>query len=70
MNPNIVVHILRRDAVSRCFPAGFSLSYLLFLCSYLNTGTKKQPAAREEAQVGFNFLLWAASFPKAQSITQ
>lgn len=36
------------------------------MCSYLNTGTKKQPAAREETQVGFYFVMWTACF---QSIT-
>lgn len=40
----------------------FFIISAVFLRSYLNTGTKKHPAAREEAQVRFYFDMCEARF--------
>ena len=35
----------------------FVVMFVVFMHSYLNTGFKKHPAAREEPQVGFHFVM-------------
>lgn len=38
----------------------FFVISVVFVYSYLNTGVKKHPAAREETQVGSYFVTWTA----------
>lgn len=41
--------------IKYCVRVFFVIS-LVFMHSYLNVRTKKQPTAREETQVGFHFI--------------